>query len=143
MNRVIYNQGGFSIPEALLTTLIVLVSISALLRAFVVGTENVERSGIKRQALTYLEAEMERVRFYSHSGAYNLSPIAVAEKKVLLKNRFMQKERTVDGFLSTTISEEVQFNDLTYQTVNSFIRFEFEKKEDTLSLSTKVYRNVQ
>lgn len=143
MKALVSNQRGFSVAEALLTSLIVLISISALLRAYVYGTEKVERSGIERQALGHLQGELEKVRFYSSNGDYNLSPLAYNEKKVSLKNEFMGDVRSVDAFLSLQISEESQYNDLTYQTVNASIRFSFEGVEDTLAVSTKVYRNVQ
>lgn len=143
MKTLLNNQRGFSIQEALLLSLIVLISLSALLRAYAVGAGEVERSGIKRQALGHLEAEMEKVRFYSHSGNYNLSPLAFNERTVDLKNRFMGSERVIPAQLSLIISEESQTNGLTYQTVTSMIHFEFEEKVDTLQLHTKVYRNVQ
>lgn len=143
MKTILSNQRGFSIQEALLTSLIVLISLSALLRAYAVGAGKVERSGIKRQALGYLEAEMEKVRFYSHNGNYNLSPLAFNNRQVDLKNRFLGTERVVPAQLSLLISEESQINGLTYQSVISVIHFEFENQSDTLTLQTKVYRNVQ
>lgn len=143
MRKQWLNQRGFSIQEALLTSLIVLISLSALLRAYAVGAEKVERSGIKRQALGFLEAEMEKVRFYSHSGNYNLSPLAFNNREVELKNRFLGDERIVPAQLSLLISEESQIKGLTFQTVTSQILFEYENLSDTLSLQTRIYRNVQ
>lgn len=143
MKRPALDNRGFSIQEALLTSLIILISISALFRAFVLGTGKVEESGIKRQALTHLEAEMEKVRFYSGNGDYNISPMAFSDKPVELKNRFMQLERSVEAFLSMTITEESQENDLTYQRATGMIRYEYNDITDTLSLSMRVYRNVQ
>ncbi len=134
-------NGGFTIPEAILAIMVILIAMTGLLKAFSYGTGYIERMGLRRLALGHLQQEFEKCRFFSHNGTYELSPLAKDAVRVLLKERHYDDDRVVEAFLTTAVSAEKVEKDLTYQDLSFSIWFEYEGVADTLSLPARFYRD--
>lgn len=137
------NNRGFTIPEAILATIIMVVSLFGLLRAYSFSTEYVERIGIRRQALSVIQQEYEKFRRYSHNGEFDLTPLIMSDKEIEFKNIFHKSERNVKGWLSTSIEEQSDESGLNCQLVNITLRYDYEDISDTIVLPGKFYRDKQ
>lgn len=134
------NNKGFTIPEAILATIIMVVSLFGLLSAYSFSTGYVERIGIRRQALSIIQQEYEKLRRYSHNGEFDLSPLAFTEKEIIFVNEFHKNERSINGWLSTIIEDQGD-DQLKCQVVNITLRYEYEEVSDTIVLPGKFYRD--
>lgn len=135
------NNRGFTIPEAILGTMIMVISLFGLLRAYSFSTGYVERIGLKRQALCYVQQEYEKVRNYSDNGEVDLTPMAINEKEISFINNFNKSKRETSGFLSTIIEDLVDEDGFTYQGVTISLHYSFENVSDTIMLPARFYRD--
>ncbi len=137
------NNRGFTIPEAILGIMIMLVALFGLLRAFTFTTGYVERIGIQRQIITLIQGEYEKVRKYSQNGLMDLTPVDADEQLVELKIDYNKKERIIEGWLSTSVEEAIDPDGLRYQNVTISLRYNYENIEDTITLPASFYRDQQ
>lgn len=137
------NNRGFTIPEAILGTLIMVVSLFGLLRAFSFSTGYIEQVGLKRQATAIIQQEYEKIRRFSHDGEFDLKPLAVNDREIFFYNEFNKEARVSSGWLSTIIEEKVDDDGLSFQDVVINLRYEYENKADTISLPGRFYREKQ
>lgn len=137
------NNRGFTIPEAILGIMIMLVALFGLLRAFTFSTGYVERIGIERQIIAALQGEYEKINKYSQNGLMDLVPLASEEKAVDLKIDYNKKERLIEGWMKTTVEEGVDTDGLRYQNVTIALRYDYEDIEDTVTLPARFYRDQQ
>ena len=136
-----YHNKGFTIPEAILSILIMVVSLFGLLNAFAFSTEYIEKIGLRRQALGVVQAEYEKMRKYSHNGSFDLSDRVVTDQPVFLKSSLDEEEHLVEGLLSTTVLSESGESSLECQSFRITLVYEYEKKLDTVSLPGRLYRD--
>ncbi len=137
------NNRGFTIPEAILGTMIMLISLFGLLRAFSFSTGYVEKIGIKRQALAVMQQEYEKFRRYSHNGEFDLSALAINDQEIVFNNQFHKKERNTVGYITTTIENLNDESGLAFQNVLISLRYEYEDLMDTIVLPGRFYRDKQ
>lgn len=137
------NNRGFTIPEAILGIVIMLVALFGLLRAFTFATGYIERIGIQRQAIALIQGEYEKVRKYSQGGIMDLAPLAKEDALVELKSDYNKKERLVEGWLGTAVEDGSDEDGLRYQHVTISLRYEYENVEDTITIPARFYRDQQ
>lgn len=137
------NNRGFTIPEAILGTMIMLISLFGLLRAFSFSTGYIEKIGIKRQALAVIQQEYEKLRRYSHDGEFDLTALTINEQEIVFNNQFNKEERNTIGYLTTTIEDLNDEAGLAYQNVIVSLRYEYEDISDTIVLPGRFYRDKQ
>ncbi len=137
------NQRGFTIPEAILAIALMLVSLFGLLSAYSATTGHVERTGIERQALALMQREYETLQRYSAGGQFDMVQRAFAERVEMIEQEYNGERRELPVWLAVAVSDGIDDDGLAYQEALITLRYDYEAREDTLTLPARFYRDRQ
>lgn len=131
-------QSGFTLPEAVLALVIVVISLFGLLRAFSYGVEYVEREGMRRQALGFVQQRLEWIRSSANLAEEGASRVD-GSWEVELTRVVGDEQVPVPATLFSSVSSIQEENGLTYRQVNVSLTYNQNRIADTVSLGTRIY----
>ncbi len=137
-NESFRGRNGFSLPELLAVSVIILVAGTALLRTFSFGTLIIEKQGLRRQAIPFVQAALEETRRKSHHGRNLLMP-GSRDSSIYFLRAIQTEEVAVPATIRTQVSEPAPDNGLQYQNVEVKVFYTHGEISDTIRLATRMY----
>jgi len=134
-------RNGFTLIEIMLATVIIAVSVIGLFQAFAYGRAFVDKMGVRRQVLGYVQAEMESLRQARRQlnlAGQSDQPLKFAQK-VNQRTVVIDKQKNLKALLQSQVSSPQNRRGLTYQDVSVTISYQGELLADSVHLSTKMY----
>ena len=132
------SRSGFTIIEALLSIVIVAVSIFGLLRAFEYGGFFLEREGLRRQALGLVQMKLEELKHQSKFGKNHLSSHSIEEADQL-QRMFFKQNVFIPANMRTEVGELESENGFKFQDVAVSVFYKYQNVPDTLTIQTRFY----
>jgi Tfp pilus assembly protein PilV len=128
-------RSGFSLVEALITTLIIAFAATGLLSFFAYGTAFIEKQGLRRQALARVNEKLEWIRARQLADK-RLAP-GVETEDIAIERQAMGQPVRVEAKRTTTVSRSA---DQDGQRVRVMVTYAHGDIVDSISLETAFYR---
>lgn len=131
-------RDGFTLIEVMTALMIAAITALAFFQVFAFGTVQVERLGLRRQALGLLDGEMEywRARFRSADAA---SPVHPGEAEARRRPVVMDEASGLTFQVDPEISPPRGDRGLKYQNVLVQVSYQRAEMADTVVLESRMY----